>query len=88
MPAEQSDQPLAATGWQALRRGAWEEARSDFEKLLSEDERSAPIWEGLGVAAWWLDDAETVFETRERAYRLYREEGDALGAARDRLRAF
>ena len=38
--------------------------------------------EGLSWAAWWLDDAETVFAAREGAYRLYRAEGSAAPAAR------
>lgn len=38
--------------------------------------------EGLSWAAWWQDDAETVFSARERAFSLYRERGDPAGAAR------
>ena len=38
--------------------------------------------EGLGLAAWWLDDAAVTFDARERAYRLYRQDGDPKGAAR------
>ena len=38
--------------------------------------------EGLGLAAWWLDSADVVFDTRERAYRGYRERGDSVSAAR------
>ena len=38
--------------------------------------------EGLSWAAWWLDDAGTVFSARERSYRLYRERGDPAAAAR------
>jgi DNA-binding CsgD family transcriptional regulator len=38
--------------------------------------------EGLGLAAWWLDLADVVFDARERAYRIYRERDDNLGAAR------
>ncbi len=38
--------------------------------------------EGLGLAAWWLDDAGVVFEARQRAYQLYSERDDRLGAAR------
>jgi DNA-binding NarL/FixJ family response regulator len=38
--------------------------------------------EGLGLAAWWLDDADVVFDARERAYRLYSERGDRRSAAR------
>ena len=38
--------------------------------------------EGSSWAAWWLDDAATVFADRERAYLLYRRRGDAAAAAR------
>ena len=38
--------------------------------------------EGLGTAAWWLDLADLVFDSRERAYRLYLALGDRAGAAR------
>ena len=34
------------------------------------------------MAAWWLDDARFTIESRERAYRLHREHGDVVGAAR------
>ena len=34
------------------------------------------------MAVWWLDDGQLTIESRERAYRLYRERGDAAGAAR------
>ncbi len=46
------------------------------------DGETPGAFEGLSWAAWWLDDAETVFAARERAYRLYREQGDAADAAR------
>ena len=65
-------------GWEALSRGAWEEALSLFE--ASDDDPEA--LEGQGVAHWWLDDADATIETRERAYRLYRVQGDHVGAAR------
>jgi len=38
--------------------------------------------EGLALASWWLDDAQVVFESRERAYRLYLDQGDRRAAAR------
>ena len=44
--------------------------------------KSREALEGLGLAAWWLDLADIVFDTRERAYRLYREENNATAAAR------
>jgi LuxR family transcriptional regulator, maltose regulon positive regulatory protein len=68
-------------GYEALTRGAWEEARARFEAALEEEETPQAL-EGLSWSAWWLDDGEAVFDARERAYRLYRKRGDATGAAR------
>jgi len=68
-------------GRDALERGAWADARDAFERSVAEEE-SPEALEGLGLAAWWLDLADMVFDVRERAYRLYRERNDALGAAR------
>jgi DNA-binding NarL/FixJ family response regulator len=65
----------------ALARGAWEEARDAFARALAFHE-SAEALEGLGLAAWWLDDADVVFDSRERAYRLYRDRDDRVAAAR------
>src|SRR6201996_298596 len=66
---------------EALLRGAWAESRSAFETALSIRE-SPEALEGLGTAAWWLDLADLVFDSRERAYRLYLARGDRLDAAR------
>ena len=68
-------------GQEALARGAWEFARKAFERALAREE-SAEALEGLGLAAWWLDRGDTVFQARERAYTLYRERGDRVSAAR------
>jgi DNA-binding NarL/FixJ family response regulator len=70
-----------SAGDEALQRGAWVEAREAFDRALEERE-SPEALEGLGMAAWWLDLAEVMFDARERAYRLYRSQGDRLGAAR------
>jgi len=70
-----------ASGDAALARGDWDEARRAFESVLASEENPAAL-EGLGIAAWWLDLAELVFDSRERAYRIYRERGDAVSAAR------
>jgi DNA-binding CsgD family transcriptional regulator/predicted negative regulator of RcsB-dependent stress response len=75
-----STDALARAG-EALMRGSWQEARELFETSLSLEETPEAL-EGLGVAASWLDDAETSDNVRERAYRAYRERGDRLGAAR------
>lgn len=68
-------------GVDALARGAWEDARRAFEQALAIQEDARAL-EGLGLAAWWLDGGATVFDARERAYRLYRECGDTRSAAR------
>ena len=70
-----------ATGDECLSRGAWDAARRAFETTLA-DRESPEALEGLGLAAWWLDDADAVFDSRERAYRLYGERGDRQSAAR------
>ncbi len=67
--------------WAALERGRWEHARRDFESALAVAE-TAEVLEGLGAAAWWLEDVPLVLASRERAYRLFRAQGDRLGAGR------
>ena len=68
-------------GRAALGRGDWHAARRAFELALQTGENAEAL-EGLGLAAWWLDLSDIVFDVRERAYRLYREREDNLGAAR------
>ena len=70
-----------AIGQAALARGAWREARRAFRAALARDEQPEAL-EGLGLAAWWLDAADLVFKSRERAYRLYRQRNDRASAAR------
>lgn len=65
-------------GWEALARGAWAEALA----LLDGVEDDPEALEAIGVASWWLDDADATIDARERAYRIYRDRGDRLGAAR------
>jgi DNA-binding NarL/FixJ family response regulator len=65
----------------ALARGAWEEARAAFQAELARGE-SPEALEGIGLTGWWLDLAESMFESRERAYRLYLDRGDKPSAAR------
>jgi LuxR family transcriptional regulator, maltose regulon positive regulatory protein len=72
--------PLEA-GHEALRRGEWEQARAHFEAALAGGETADAI-EALAMAAWWLDDGQVVIESREHAYRLFREQGEDLAAAR------
>ncbi len=70
-----------SAGYDALARGAWQEAFACFKKSLQKKTTPEAL-EGLGQAAHWLDDAEATLEARERAYQLYCERGDRQGAAR------
>jgi DNA-binding CsgD family transcriptional regulator len=72
---------LLSAGWQALGEGAWEHGRTCFQAAADSDATPEAL-EGLAMAAWWLDDVPVVFDSRERAYRLFRRRGDRLGAAR------
>ncbi|MEO8070630.1 MAG: response regulator transcription factor [Acidobacteriota bacterium] len=68
-------------GRAALDRGDWAAARRAFEMSLQRREDPEAL-EGLGLAAWWLDLADVVFDARERAYRVYRQRNDSVSAAR------
>jgi LuxR family transcriptional regulator, maltose regulon positive regulatory protein len=70
-----------ARGHEALARNAWDEARAAFDAALAGGE-SAEALEGLGMAAWWLDDGHLAIQSRERAYRLHRARGDRRAAGR------
>jgi len=61
-------------GWAALAEGRWADARTLFRQALSSGDRPDAL-EGLSWAAWWLDDAPTVFDARSRAYALFRHPG-------------
>jgi len=74
--------PPLEIGRAALTKGAWLEAQRAFESALTDEQHMPEALEGLGLAAWWLDLADTVFSARERSYRLYRERGDEVAAAR------
>ena len=80
MPSTQSLGDLNA-GRVALDAGQWQTARLAFERGLAVEETPEAL-EGLGLAAWWLDLAAVVFDSRERAYRAYRSRGDQNAAAR------
>jgi tetratricopeptide (TPR) repeat protein len=70
-----------AAGWAALSGGRWLEARSRFQQALAR--AAAPeALEGIGWAYWWLEDVSGCLDARERAYRMYRQAGEARGAAR------
>jgi LuxR family transcriptional regulator, maltose regulon positive regulatory protein len=80
-----SEQPTVVNaqqaGWGALAAGDWRGARACFERALATDE-TAEALEGLGWAAYCLDDDPLTFHARERAFHLYRKQGDDGAAAR------
>src|SRR5262245_61828802 len=82
-PAVGASQPVddLTAGRAALDAGAWTEAQRAFERLLAVEETPEAL-EGLGLAAWWLNLSDVVFDARERAFRAYRQRGDQNAAAR------
>ncbi len=70
-----------ADGWAALAEARWDDAYTAFSAALATEE-TAEAFEGLSWAAWWRDDADAVFEARERAYRLYLSAREQASAAR------
>ena len=71
---------LLKAGKKALSLGDWTEARRCFEASLKERE-SPEAYDGLASAAEWQHDEKTVFDSRERAYRLFLDRGDKANAA-------
>jgi tetratricopeptide (TPR) repeat protein len=80
-PPEGIASDLASEGRARLAGGDWAAARVAFVDALARVETPQAL-DGLSWAAWWLDDAQAVFDAREGAYRLYRRRGDRARAAR------
>lgn len=72
---------MVAQGRAALARYAWQEARASFEAALAQVTTPEAL-EGLANAAAFLYDGAGAIDAHEHAYRLYREAGDVLSAAR------
>ncbi len=70
---------LLGDGQAALRRGAWEEGRVLFSAAL-EREETAEAFDGLATCCRFIGALDQSLAARERAYRLFRERGDAAGA--------
>ena len=73
---------LLNKGRQSLSSGEWEKAREFLEEAVKK-EKLPEIYEELGWACWWLNDASGVFENRTKAHNLYLENNDKLGAIRN-----
>jgi hypothetical protein len=56
-------QALIESGWDALRAGEWVRAKECFEHALSAGP-SAEAFEGLGWAAYGLDEDPLTFDAR------------------------
>jgi DNA-binding CsgD family transcriptional regulator/uncharacterized protein HemY len=69
-----------ALGAEALRAGAWTEARASFEVAIAQDP-SAESHEGLGRALWWLQEPDAAITQIELAYASFRERGETARAA-------
>ncbi|HET7117978.1 MAG TPA: LuxR C-terminal-related transcriptional regulator [Hanamia sp.] len=66
----------------ALLAANWQQAKSILENAVVENP-SAEVYEAMAKACWWLNDAPAVFENRTKAYQLYLEKDDRLGASRN-----
>jgi len=69
-------------GREALSLGEWEKAK-DYLLAVVKKEESPEAYEELGWACWWLNDAAGVFENRTKAFNLYLQKDDTLGAVRN-----
>jgi ATP/maltotriose-dependent transcriptional regulator MalT len=68
-------------GWQAMSSRSWHDARIHFESAVAREESPDGL-EGLGWAAYWLNDIELSFTSWNGAYRRFVERQDRHGAAR------
>ena len=65
----------------ALEQAEWDRARQHFEAVLATAD-SAPAYEGLGLALWFLGEVAEGIAARERAFDAYAAEGRCSDAAR------
>ncbi|MDQ3587129.1 MAG: hypothetical protein M3433_01590 [Actinomycetota bacterium] len=72
---------LSDTGREAFERGDGAASRRAFEAALAEREEGV-LFEGLARALYLEADYPASMSAHERAFAAYRDEGDALGAAR------
>jgi len=73
--------PREAAARRAIDAGDWQTARDIFETLTRET--NAPeAWAGLAEAAWLQQDSRLMIDARLTAYRLHRERGNDVAAAR------
>jgi hypothetical protein len=66
---------LLASAGEALAAGRWEEARDGFEATLKIEESGGAVF-GLALALWWLRDPVRSVQLQERAFAMFRRDGD------------
>jgi DNA-binding NarL/FixJ family response regulator len=81
MDASGLQAPLIEAARTAILNGDWQAAAHSARRSLEQGE-TAEAHELLGLASWWLSDADTLFQSRERAYRLYLDRKEVRRAAR------
>ncbi|HZO96638.1 MAG TPA: LuxR C-terminal-related transcriptional regulator [Gaiellaceae bacterium] len=81
MPPEPTTEQLLAQAGEALGRAEWRAAKALFAEALDREETPEAL-EGLGTAAFFLDEAELALAVRERAFSGYRAAGRVVDAAR------
>ncbi len=73
--------PRLSEARRAIDTGDWQSAVGLYETMTRET--NAPeAWAGLAEAAWLQQDSRLMIDARLNAYRLYREQGDDVAAAR------
>jgi DNA-binding CsgD family transcriptional regulator len=87
-PNDPPSSQLLKAGREALVQGAWEEARSAFERALhpggweaAHGPESAEVLSGLAEALWWLGEIRGSLDCWERAYAGFRQGPDPARAA-------
>ena len=75
------DDPREAAARRAIDTGDWQTARELYEKLAAET-NTPEAWAGLAEAAWLQQDSRLMIDARLAAYRLHRERGNDVAAAR------
>jgi DNA-binding CsgD family transcriptional regulator len=80
-PTSTHDDSRETAARRAIEAGDWQTARDLYEQLTRET--NAPeAWAGLAEAAWLQQDSRLMIDARLAAYRLHRELGNDVAAAR------
>ncbi len=75
------DDSREAAARRAIDTGDWQAARDLYEQL-ARDTNAPESWAGLAEAAWLQQDSRLMIDARLTAYRLHRERGNDIAAAR------